>query len=195
LTLQGIIIGFLLGLLIGTIAGIGIVYSVMVKRIVWPLAIALRVSPMVAIAPIIVIWVGYGLPAKIVIAMIVTLFPIIVNTSTGLLTPEPEFVQLMKSMKATKLQIFLKLRLPAAMPTYFAGLKIAIGGALIGTIIAEVVAPTDGIGFLVVLAISFYDVAYVFANVIVLFALGLGLFVAVTLAEKFIVRWKQEEIS
>ncbi len=190
LTLEGVVLGFIIGVVIGTSLGIGIVYSGILKRIIFPVAIALRVTPLVAIAPIIVIWFGFGLSSKIVIAMIITLFPIIINTSEGLQMVEPESIELMQSIEATKAQIFRKLRLPSAMPSYFAGLKIAIGGAVIGAVLAEVVAPSSGLGYLVVLATSYLDTPFLFANVLVLFGMGIALFEIVVLLERIIVPWK-----
>jgi len=195
-TLEEIVFGFLVGVAIGTLAGIGVTHSGLLKGIIYPIAILMRTLPLIVLAPILILWFGWGITSKIIIITIIVFFPIFVNTATGLLAVEPEYLDLMRSMKATKTQIFLKLRFPNSLPYYFAGLKIGIGSAVVGAIIGEFVAPTKGLGYMSLMALTYIDVPFLFLNVLLIALIfGMGFFGLICLIEKLLVPWKAEEIT
>ena len=151
-TFRETIYGFLMGLVLGVISAIMIVYSRLLQNLLYPLILVAQIVPKVAIAPLLLIWVGYGEMSKVLIAFLVSWFPIIVTTVQGMRMVQPEMLDLVKSLQASDWQIFAKVRLPNALPHFFGGLKIAITLAVIGAIIGEFVGGNTGLGYLVMVA-------------------------------------------
>ncbi len=193
-TMKEITIGFIIAVVIGTLAGIGVVASIRLKGVIYPSAILMRAMPMIAIAPIIILWFGWGLVSKVMIVTLISFFPIFVNTSTGLSQVDEDSIKLMRSMNATKMQVFLKLRFPNSMRYYFTGLKSGIGNAVIGAIMAEFVAPGEGLGSVLLIAMSYFDMPYIFAIVLITFGIGLALFEFFSLAERLLLPWEEEAV-
>ena len=144
---------------------------------------------LVAVVPIFVLWFGAGTVPAILTAITLAFFPIVVNVATGLATTEPELEDVMRAMKATNLDILFNVGLPRTMPYFFASLKVAVTQAFVGTVIAETVASNRGIGNLMMIASSSFDVPLVFAGLLILAALGVGLYVIFSLIEVRVTGW------
>jgi NitT/TauT family transport system permease protein len=191
ITLFEIAVGFAIGLLIGLLAGSLIGISNLLGRIIYPTAIIIKSVPIIAVAPLLVVWFGFGISSKVAATAIVTLFPIIVSTASGIKATDPTLMELMASISATRRQTFLKVQLPQALPLIFAGIKIAITLAVVGAVVGEFVAPGEGLGYLVVRSMDHGYAGASFALFAVLSVLGLLLFTAVTLIERRVVFWSE----
>lgn len=144
--------GFLLAVLGGCLAAALIVVIPALRDIIMPLLLIAQIVPKVAIAPILLIWCGYGALPKVLIALLVAFFPIVVNTAQGLASVERELLELAQSLEATRWQVFWKFRVPTALPDLFSGMKIAITLAVIGAVIGEFVGGNRGLGYLIIIA-------------------------------------------
>lgn len=188
-TLIEIVSGFLAAILIGIPMAFAVVLSRPVERIVLPIVVASQAIPKVAIAPILVIWLGFGLFPKIVISFLIAFFPILVSTITGLKSVETEMIDLVRSMGASTAKIMLRVRLPSALPQIFAGLKVSISMAVVGAIVGEFVGADRGLGYLLLTATGALDGTLVWAALVVLIALGVSLFQIVSRIERVAIRW------
>lgn len=191
--------GLLASALIGSLIAILLCTHPWVRRAFYPYAVFFQTVPIVAIAPMLVIWFGYGLKAVIASAFIVSVFPIIANTLSGLLSTDPALRDLFRIYQANQLQTLLKLRIPNAVPYFLTGLRIASGLAVIGAIVGEFVADTyqngGGIGTAVVIAIKEQKTAQVFAAVLMASLLGLLFFALVNLLSHLAMRrWRMGEL-
>ena len=186
-------LGFVLAAVLGVAAAIGIVYSKWLQSILYPIVILLQIIPKVAIAPLLLIWVGYGIQSKIVVAILVAFFPVVVDTVTGLRAVDEELLELVRVLKGHRWQEFLKVRFPYALPFIFAGLKVAVTLAVIGAIIAEFVGGNEGLGYLIIIANVELNVQMSFAALTVLSLLGLLLFGVVAALEKLLIPWADEQ--
>ena len=155
----------------------------------YPLLIGFSSIPKVAVVPIFVLWFGAGTVPAVLTAMILSVFPIIVNVAAGLATTEPELEDVMRAMKASKLDILINVGFPRAMPYFFASLKVAVTQAFVGTVIAETVASNKGIGNLMMIASSSFDVPLVFAGLLIIAALGVALYVIFSFIEVRVTGW------
>jgi NitT/TauT family transport system permease protein len=155
----------------------------------YPLLVGISSIPKVALVPIFVLWFGAGTVPAILTAMIICVFPIVVNVATGIATVEPELEDVMRSMKATKFDILWNVGLPRSMPYFFASLKVAVTLSFVGSVIAETVASNKGVGNLMMIASSSFNVPLVFAGLFILSALGVGLYVIFSLLERRIAGW------
>lgn len=181
--------GFALAVAIGVLAAALIVVIPAVRDVVMPLLLIAQLVPKVAIAPILLIWFGYGLLPKILIAFLVAFFPIVVNVATGLAAVERELLDLGRSLEATRWQIFSKFRMPTALPELFSGMKIAITLAVIGAVIGEFVGSSEGLGFLLLTATSQLDTPLAFAALLALSALGIFVYALVGMGERMMASW------
>ncbi|RYG90506.1 MAG: ABC transporter permease, partial [Alphaproteobacteria bacterium] len=177
----GIVIGVLLGMLIGS--------SRLAYDVAYPMLVGFSSIPKVAVVPILVLWFGAGTVPAILTAMVMCIFPIVVNVATGLASTEPELQDVMRTLKATKLEILWNIGLPRTMPYFFASLKVAATLAFVGTVIAETVASNRGIGNLMMIASSSFDVPLVFAGLFILAGLGVALYVIFSLVEARVTGW------
>jgi NitT/TauT family transport system permease protein len=176
-TLYTTLVGFGLGIVIGIALGALIGSSRLAYDVAYPLLIGFASIPKVAVVPILVLWFGAGTVPAVLTAMVMCIFPIVVNVATGLATTEPELEDVMRALKASKLDILINVGLPRTMPYFFASLKVAVTLAFVGTVIAETVASNRGIGNLMMIASSSFDVPLVFAGLLVLAGRGVGLYV------------------
>ncbi len=184
-TLVTTVIGFLLAVGFGLGLGVTIGSSVLVYRGLYPLLIAFNSVPKVAVVPILVIWFGAGFWPAVLTAFLISFFPIVVNVATGIATVEPELRDVLRALGARPIDIIMKVGLPRAMPYFFASLKVAITVAFVGSIISETVAANEGIGHLMLVASSRFDVPLVFAGLIVTGVMGVLMYwVAVTIEER-----------
>ena len=188
-TLYETLVAFGFGIVLGVALGVLVGSSRLAYDVTYPLLIGFSSIPKVAVVPIFVLWFGAGTVPAILTAITLAFFPIVVNVATGLATTEPELEDVMKAMKATKLDILFNVGLPRTMPYFFASLKVAVTQAFVGTVIAETVASNRGIGNLMMIASSSFDVPLVFAGLLILAALGVGLYVIFSLIEDRVTGW------
>jgi len=188
-TLYETLVAFAFGIVLGVALGVLVGSSRLAYDVTYPLLIGFSSIPKVAVVPIFVLWFGAGTVPAILTAVTLAFFPIVVNVATGLATTEPELEDVMKAMKATKLDILFNVGLPRTMPYFFASLKVAVTQAFVGTVIAETVASNRGIGNLMMIASSSFDVPLVFAGLLILAALGVGLYVIFSLIEDRVTGW------
>jgi NitT/TauT family transport system permease protein len=186
---SGFIAGSLLGLAIGTL----VVVFPIAERIVYPYVVALQTVPKVAVAPLIIVWFGFGMESKIVIVALVSLFPVLVNVIAGLKAVDQDRLDLMSALGASRWQILRYLRLPNALPFVFAGLNTAIVFSVIGAIVGEFVGANKGIGFLILQANFALDIAAAFALFVVLSIMGVALHAALQWLQRRVVFWAQAE--
>jgi NitT/TauT family transport system permease protein len=183
------VLGFALAVVIGIPVAVCVANSRILNLTLYPILIATQSIPKVAVAPIILVWFGLGLQSKLVIAFLVAFFPIVVDTAAGLKATPPGLLELARSLRASPLQVFLKVQFPAALPFIFAGAKVAVTLAVIGAVIGEFVGSFAGLGNLLLSANSQLDSALAWAALVWLSALGILLFAAVVLAERILTPW------
>ncbi len=188
-TLTTTLVGFAFGIVIGIALGALIGSSRLAYDVAYPLLVGFSSIPKVAVVPIFVLWFGSGTVPAVLTAMIMCIFPIVVNVATGLAATEPELQDVMKTLRATKFEILWNVGLPRTMPYFFASLKVAATLAFVGTVISETVASNRGIGNLMMIASSSFDVPLVFAGLFILAFLGVGLYVIFSLIEHRVTGW------
>jgi ABC-type nitrate/sulfonate/bicarbonate transport system permease component len=178
-TLKEIALGFFFGFAIGFASGILIVYSKVMERTLYPIVIASQVIPIFAIAPLLIIWFGFGITPKVIIAALIVFFPICVNMVEGLRSADQGIIDVMRSYGASELRIFRSIRLPASIPNLLVGTQVGITFAVIGAVIAEWVGADKGLGYRMVVANSQSETDLVFAAIITLAVVGVLLFALV----------------
>lgn len=188
-TLNETLAGFALAVTIGVIAAALIVVIPAVRDVVMPLLLIAQLVPKVAIAPILLIWFGYGLMPKVLVAFLVAFFPIVVNGASGLASVQPELLDLGRSLEASRWQMFWKFRIPTALPEVFSGMKIAVTLAIIGAIIGEFVGGNRGLGYLIIVANQELDTALAFAAIFLLSVMGIALYALIELCERIFIPW------
>ncbi|GAB3251992.1 ABC transporter permease [Kineosporia babensis] len=184
--------GFALAIVLGVPFAVLLAGSRIFEQMVYPLLITVNSLPKVAIAPILVVWMGFGAGPKIVMVLLLCFFPIVLATTAGLKSTPAEIVELARSLDAGRLKTFWAFRLPQALPQVFVGLKTAISLAVIGAVIAEFVGADAGLGFIIVQSGASSDTALAFAAMVLLSLLSIVLFYAVQLAERLLVPWASE---
>ena len=188
-TLVTTLIGFGFAIVFGLLLGVAIGSSTVLYHGLYPLLIAFNSVPKVAVVPILVIWFGIGTVPAVITAFLISFFPIVVNVATGIATVEPELRDVLRALGARPIDIIRKVGLPRAMPYFFASLKIAITVAFVGSIIAETVASNNGIGHLMILASSRFDVPLVFAGLIVTGVMGVLMYAVAVAIEQRTTGW------
>lgn len=188
-TVYTTLVGFGFGILIGIALGVLIGSSKLAYDVAYPLLVGFASIPKVAVVPIFVLWFGSGTVPAVLTAMIMCIFPIVVNVATGLATTEPELEDVMRALRATKLDILWNVGLPRTMPFFFASLKVSVTLAFVGTVISETVASNRGIGNVMMIASSNFDVPLVFAGLMILAFLGVSLYAIFSLIEGRITGW------
>ena len=184
-TLMTTLVGFALAIVFGLALGVAIGSSTLLYHGLYPLLIGFNSVPKVAVVPILVIWFGIGTVPAIITAFLISFFPIVVNVATGIATVEPELRDVLRALGARPVDIIRKVGLPRAMPYFFASLKIAITVAFVGSILAETVGSNAGIGQLMLVASSRFDVPLVFAGLMVTAIMGVGMYaIAVAIEER-----------
>jgi len=188
-TLWTTVVGFFIAIAGGVVLGVLIGASPLVYSGLYPLLIAFNAVPKVAIVPILMIWLGVGATPAIITAFVISFFPIVVNVATGLATIEPEMIDVLYSLGATRFEILRKVGIPRAMPYLFASLKVAITLAFIGSVISETVGGNRGIGFLMLSAGARNDTATTFAGLFAIAIMGVVMYAICALVEKRMTRW------
>jgi NitT/TauT family transport system permease protein len=189
-TFAEILCGFALGAGCGLILGVAIGESRILQVGLFPYLIALQTTPKVAIAPLFVVWFGFGMTSKVLIAAMISFFPVVINVITGLHSADPNRVEMLQAFCASRLQIFLWARLPAALPYIFAGLRISIALAVIGAIVAEFVGSQSGLGYLILQYDFDFNIAGIFSLLIILSALGVSFNLIMERLQRRIVFWE-----
>lgn len=193
-TVQEILVGYAVAVASGLLLAVLIVRFRTVERVVYPYIVASQTVPKIAIAPLLIIWMGAGLLPKILIVAVTAFFPVTVNAVAGLRAAEENYVHLLRSVAATEAQVFLHLRVPYALPYIFAGLKLATTLSVLGAIVAEFMGASEGLGYLILSSTFNFEVARVFVSLIVLVAIGVLFFGLVSFLERRL-SWKQETAS
>ncbi|WP_131114379.1 ABC transporter permease [Lichenihabitans psoromatis] len=185
------VLGFVVGNLIGTLAGLMLWYSLFVSRVVQPFVIAIGSIPIIALAPIIIIWFGTGLPSKIAMSTISVVVVALVTSYKGAIGVDPDQINLLRTLGASKPQIFSKLVVPSSLTDIFAGLKLTVGFALIGAIVGEFMSSSVGLGHAIFQAGSLYAIPKVFASLVGTIALALLLTFMVGKVEHALTPWRR----
>lgn len=188
-TLMTTLVGFAFAIIIGAIGGVALGSSRVIYDGFYPALIAFNSVPKVAVIPVLVIWFGIGTIPAVITAFLLSFFPILVNVATGIATVEPELRDVLRALGATKRQVIMKVGLPRAMPYFFASLKIAMTVAFVGSIVAETVAANAGIGHLMLVASSRFEVPLAFAGLIVTGLMGVGMYVICVAIEQRMTGW------
>lgn len=190
-TLAEVFIGLSLGVSVSTALGYVLAKSRVVERFLSPYIVATQSVPVVAIAPLMVIWFGSGLFSKVLICALIVFFPVLVNTMVGLRSVPDDLHDLMRSLKATRWQTFRMLEVPAALAVFLGGLRIGATLSVIGAVVGEFVGADRGLGFMINRARGQYDTALVFVAVLALVILALALYGLVVLLETRFLRWRE----
>ncbi len=188
-TLAEALIGFAVGSTVGVLLGTLVSQFDVVERAVMPYIMAFQALPKVAIAPLFVVWFGFGLTSKVVIVSLLTFFPLLVNSMSGFHTVDRQMLDLMRSFVATRREVFWKVKLPHALPFIFAGLEMALVYSLIGAIVGEFVGARVGLGVLILQMNFAMDIAGVFSVLVVLSVLGAGMHVLLTQIRRRVIFW------
>ncbi|MEN8654444.1 ABC transporter permease [Streptomyces sp. 21So2-11] len=183
------LLGFLIAGAVGVFAAVVMVYSSTVEKTLYPILLFAQVVPKIAIAPLFVVWLGFGIAPKILIAVLIAFFPIVISMVTGLKAVDPEMLQLSSTMGASPWQTFVKIRFPASLPHLFSGLKVAVTLAVTGAVVGEFVGANEGLGYVILQANGNLDTPMLFAGLIVMSMIGVVLFVLVEIAEKLLLPW------
>jgi ABC-type nitrate/sulfonate/bicarbonate transport system permease component len=189
-TIAEILIGFAVAIVIGVLLAILIRSSRLIERAIYPWLVASQMVPVVALAPIFVIWTGFDLRPKIMVIALVAFFPIVVNTFDGLRAADPQLQRLLRTLRASRWQRFRFAQLPGALPFFFSGLKIAAALSVIGAVFGEWVGSSEGLGHLILIFNNATETAAMFATIFLLAAIGLALFGLVSLAERLLLPWR-----
>jgi NitT/TauT family transport system permease protein len=189
MTLYETLIGFALAIAISIPLAVIIVYSPLLQNTIYPILLAMQSTPKVAIAPLLALWIGFGAAPKIIVVFLVCFFPIIVATASGLSAVPAPLIDLIRSLSASPVQTFIKIRFPTAMPHIFVGLKIAITFAVVGAVIGEFVGSENGLGYLILISTSQSRTPLAFGALVLLTVMSIVLYYAVALVERVMVPW------
>lgn len=190
-TLLAVVLGFGAALITGVSIGIAIDSSVILERAIYPLIIASQTIPMVVLAPLLLIWFGYGLTPKVIVAALIAFFPIAVSTVDGLRTADREMLAMLRSFGANRWERFRMAKLPAALPSIFSGARIGIAVSVIAAVFGELVGSSAGLGYLMQRDSSQFLTARVFASIFILSLMGIGLFGLISLVERMLLPWRR----
>jgi NitT/TauT family transport system permease protein len=190
-TLREVLLGLALGLSVATCLGYIFAKSKSLERLLSPYIVASQSMPIVALAPLLVIWFGFGTLSKVIVCALTVFFPVLINTIVGLRSVDENLVDLMRSYGATRRQMFTMLEIPAALPVLLGGLKIGVTLSVIGAVVGEFVAADEGLGFLVNLSRGLFDTPMMFVALFVLVIIALSLYGCVVLLESRLLSWRR----
>jgi len=185
--------GFAIAVAIGLVLGALIAEFLLVERILYPYLIALQTMPKIALAPVLLVWFGFGLGSKIAVAAVISLFPILVNTIAGLKSCDAGRLDVLRALGASRWDCFRLVKLPNALPFVFSGLSAAVMFALTGALVGEFVGASSGLGYMIVQANSSMDIPQVFAILLVLVVIGVAAFGALQHARRKFLFWSPNE--
>ena len=188
-TFQEVLIGYSLAVICGLLIGVGIAESATLRRALLPLVISTQAIPILAIAPVLIIWFGFVMTPKVIIVVMISFFPIVITTVTGLQSVSRDMLNLLDSLSATRWQVLRRVKFPAALPYIFAGLKNSAVISVIGAFVGEYVGAIEGLGPVMILANSGFQTDVVFAAIFYLSFMGIFMYLAITLIERRMIRW------
>lgn len=188
-TLFEILTGFAFAVGIGILLAVSITSWKSLGKTIYPYIVLLKMLPTIAIAPLLILWLGYGEISKIMIAFLISFFPVVINTAGGLTSASPEVINVIRALNASRWQMLTKVLFPTALPSIFGGLKISVTLAVIGAVVAEFVASDRGLGYLLLLAGMYADGPMAFAALFLLSIIGAVLYVAICLLERIMLPW------
>ncbi|MGB3413394.1 MAG: ABC transporter permease [Microbacteriaceae bacterium] len=191
-TLNETLLGFALSIAVAVPIGIIIASSKFIEATVYPMLLTINAVPKVAIAPLLVIWMGFGILPKVVMVFLLCFFPIVISTATGLRSTATELIELSKSMGASTFTTFMKIRMPWATQQIFVGLKVAISLAVIGAVISEFVGASEGLGYIIVQSGANANTALAFASMALLGLISIVLFYILVYLEKLLIPWAED---
>ena len=189
ITLVETILGFVGGAFLGIVSGVGIHYSAWLRKTLYPVLIAFNTIPKVALAPLFLVWFGYGLLPKVLIALLIAFFPLVVNTVDGLNSVPRELLELGTIFRASEWQKFWKVSFIHSLPSIFTGLKVAMATAVGGAVVAEFIGSNTGLGYIIVMANTSVNLAAMFSAFVLLSVIALGLFALMERAQKLVIPW------
>jgi putative hydroxymethylpyrimidine transport system permease protein len=189
-TLKEVLLGFGCALAVGLAFAVLLHLSETLRRAFYPLIVASQTVPIIVVAPILVVWFGFGIGPKLAIIALICFFPITVNTLDGLRSVDPDTVKMMRTLDASRWQVFRRVEAPTALPYAFSGAKIAVAVAVIGAVFGEWAGSDSGLGHLMLQASAQLLTARLFAAVVVLSAFAIGLFAVLSLLERKVVTWR-----
>jgi NitT/TauT family transport system permease protein len=189
ITASEALLGFVIAVVAGIIVGTAVAESPLVERALYPFIVAFQAMPKVALAPLVIIWFGYGIGSKVVLAAVIAFFPILVNTIAGLKDCDSGKIDMMRALAASRWQIFRFVRFPNGLPYIFAGMNVAAAFVVLGSVVGEFLGAREGLGTLILIANGNLDVAQVFAILVMLGSLGFALFIAISAAQRRLLRW------
>jgi NitT/TauT family transport system permease protein len=189
ITLLETILGFLGGAVLGIAGGTGIFYSAWLRKTLYPVLIAFNTIPKVALAPLFLVWFGYGLLPKVLIALLIAFFPIVVNTVDGLSSVPLEMIELATIFRASEWHKFWKVAFIHSLPNIFTGFKVSMATAVGGAVVAEFIGSSTGLGYIIVMANTSVNLASMFSAFVLLSVIALGLFALVEQVQKLVIPW------
>jgi NitT/TauT family transport system permease protein len=188
-TLLETIEGFVLAIVVGIPIAVAIAYSRTLERSVYPLLVGLNAVPKLALAPILVLWMGFGTGPKVLMVLLISVFPIVLSTATGIKATPRELQELVHALSASQWQAFRKVRFPAALPHVFVGLKVAVSLAVVGAVIGEFVGATHGLGYVIIASGQNADTPLAFASIVLLAIMSVVLFYLLVALERLVIPW------
>lgn len=192
-TFYEVVGGFLVSGLVGVVLGIAVVWSEWLKRTILPFLVFLNSLPKIAVAPLFMIWFGYGILPNILIVFLISFFPVVINTATGLVAVEEDLLDLVNYLHATKWQKMRKIQLPNSLPYVFSGLKIAATTAVTGAIVGEFVASDKGLGSVIIASQTTLATPVIFGSLILITVIGMVLFGFVGIMERALMPWERQK--
>lgn len=192
-TLEEVVVGFALAFAVGVVLAIGIAYTKVLERSIYPLVIASQTVPVIAIAPLLLVWVGYGLAPKVIVVALISFFPIVVNMVDGLRSVDIDMVNMLRTLGATRWQVFTKVQVPFSLPYLFSGTRVAIAVSVIGAVIGEWVGASKGLGYIMLRSAPYFLTARIFAAIVVLSVMGIALFLLIGALERAVLPWHHDE--
>ena len=188
-TAQSMIVGFVASVVIGVLLALVVAFSRRLEELIYPVLVFLQIVPKIAIAPLFLIWIGYGLTSKVLIVFLLSFFPVLVSSIAAFKSVDPEIMDLARSTGASRWRIFFMVRLPHALPTLFTGIKVAAALSATAAVVAEFVASDRGLGYKIQEYTNNFDTPMTFGAILVLCAMGLLLYGAVEIAERLAIPW------
>ena len=192
-TMLEFLIGFVISIIGGVALAVSMFFSKTVEKMLYPTVIISQMIPIVALSPIFVLWFGYSIWSKVAVTVLMSFFSIVVGTYDGLKSSDKEYMELLRSMGATRFHIFMKLQIPMALPSFFSGLKLAIVYALVGATIGEWLGASEGLGYYSRRMSGNLNAEGVFAAITILTIIGVLLFALISWIEQRVLKWKNAE--
>jgi len=183
------VVGFAIAVVVGVLVAVLMAYSRGTEKTLYPIILVAQVIPKIAVAPLFVVWLGFGLAPKITVAVLMAFFPVVISGLAGLRSVDPEILQLTSTMGASRIKTFAKVMFPASLPQLLSGLKVAATLAVTGAVVGEFVGGNDGLGYVILQANGNIDTAMLFAALFIMSGLGIVLFAIIQVAERFLIGW------